>query len=306
MSEIIYYSLNDFNTFTYNSRYQLDSSVFTIISDLNSKLGIRHDIPKQLVEPEYKSKNRNTEESWEQLRTFKATVVEKKTEGIEKTINEIRVFLNKMSKKNYDVIRDNMIQSIDNIYNTDESIESIRKVANYIFEIASTNKFFSEIYAELYKELTQRYVVFQNILSEFISTFTDTLKDIQYVDQNIDYDKFCANNKINDSRKATSVFIVNLVKNGVLEEIVLLSAVSKMMGLVLEYIDLPDKICQVEEITENIFLIITESLSILKNAEGTHILENVGVISKMKPKEKTSLSSRAVFKYMDILDKLSK
>jgi len=196
----------------------------------------------------------------------------------------------------------------------------MKKVANHIFEIASTNKFFSDIYARLYKELVTRYDIFQDILSHFISTFTDKFKDIKYFDQNTDYDGFCANNKINDARKATSIFIVNLVKKEVLSKDILLSTIHSIINIILEYIDIPDKVNEVEEITENMFLLVSESHiymnispneSIDKSTEGLPnesnswnlILEKIREISQMKVKEKKSLSSRALFKYMDIMDK---
>jgi hypothetical protein len=181
------------------------------------------------------------------------------------------------------------------------------KIANYIFEIASTNKFFSEIYASLYKELTTRYDIFQNILSDFVSTFTDRIKEIQYVDQNADYDAFCANNKINDARKATAVFIVNLMKKDVLQKDLLVVTINSVIDIVLEYIELEDKVNQVEEITENIFLLVSESQIFLKDIfEWNNILEKIRGISQLKVKDKKSLSSRAIFKYMDIMDKIKK
>ena len=320
---IIYYSLNDFNSITFDNNYTLSSDVLKIISELNSKLGITNDKPNNYTNTEIHdrqrtrnrkhnsvfSKDGNTEEAWETLRSFKTTVVEKKMDGIDKTINDIRICLNKISQKNYESILALIISLINDTQNGDsETItESMKKVANYIFEIASTNKFFSEIYAQLYKELSSRYDIFQNILSEFVSTFTDRIKEIQYVDQNTDYDAFCSNNKINDSRKATAIFIVNLVKKEVLPKDDLLSLINSVIDIVLEYIETQDKVNQVEEITENIFLLVSESFIFMNEEEKwIIILEKIERLSLMKAKEKTSLSSRAVFKYMDIIDKLNK
>jgi len=317
MTEILYYSLNDFNSILFNSEYKLDKSILQIITDLNSKLGIYNSTER--IQKEDKSLRNRTrknngftnegrsEEAWETLRSFKATVVEKKTDGIEKTLNDIRICLNKISQKNYDAIEGLLLDSIAIIFNTENSEECMKKVANHIFDIASSNKFFSEIYARLYKVLVSKYTIFQNILSGFVSTFTDRIKDIQYVDQNSDYDAFCMNNKINDARKATAVFIVNLVKINVLPKVDLLALINSVIDVVLEYIETPDKINQVEEITENVFLLISESHSFMKDIEEwNQVLENINSISLMKVKEKTSLSSRAVFKYMDIMDKIKK
>lgn len=329
----IYYSLNDFNSIMFDNSYKLSADILTIITDLNQKLGIsttdrttierNHVVSSSNDRPRHRNRKQSSgfstdgrsEEAWESLRSFKATVVEKKTDGIEKTINDIRICLNKISQKNYDSILKLILDLIsetqktgsDTDKKTDESTESIIKIANYIFEIASTNKFFSEIYASLYKELTTRYDIFQNILSDFVSTFTDRIKEIQYVDQNSDYDAFCANNKINDARKATAVFIVNLMKKDVLQKDLLVVTINSVIDIVLEYIEIPDKVNQVEEITENIFLLVSESQIFLKDmAEWNIILEKIREISQLKVKDKKSLSSRAIFKYMDIIDKLKK
>lgn len=311
---LIYYSLNDFNTILFINEYKLDFYVLNIISELNSKIGVNtSERPIQKDDKPLRNRNRKstvfsnegrTEEAWEHLRSFKATVIEKKTDGIEKTLNEIRICLNKISQKNYDTIKELIIDSIDTISKTENSEESMRNVVNHIFDIASTNKFFSEMYAKLYKLLISKYDIFQNILTEFISTFTDKLRDIVWVDQNTNYDDFCTNNKVNDARKATAVFIVNLMKNNVLDKSILLKVTQSAMDIVLEYIETTEKVNQVEEITENIFLLVSESHSYMKGIDGwVTILEKINEISQMKSKEKPSLSSRAVFKYRDITDK---
>jgi hypothetical protein len=312
------YSLNDFNSILFNNEYKLDKSILQIISDLNNKLGVYGSFERPIQKDDKPIRNRNrknavfanegrTEEAWETLRTFKATVVEKKTVGIEKTLNDIRICLNKISQKNYDAIEGLLLESIELIFNTENSEESMKKIAHHIFDIASSNKFFSEIYARIYKVLVSKYTIFQTILSDFVSLFITKLNDIKYVDQNTNYDEFCANNKINDSRKATSVFIVNLVKIEVLPKTDLLVLINSILDIILEYIEIPDKLNQVEEITENIYLFVCDSYLFMKDMdEWNNVFEKIQSISQMKVKEKSSLSNRTVFKYMDIMDKIKK
>ena len=101
-------------------------------------------------------------------------------------MNSIRSCLNKLSEKNYDTNKIELLELIDNL----ES-EQLTIVANNIFDIASTNKFYSKIYAKLYKELLNKFTIFDEILQNFISVFTETMKNIQYVEQNKNYDEFC-------------------------------------------------------------------------------------------------------------------
>jgi retron-type reverse transcriptase len=48
----------------------------------------------------------------------------------------------------------------------------LEKIANAIFDIASTNKFYSEMYAKLYKELIQLYPVFQKVMDIFLQKYS--------------------------------------------------------------------------------------------------------------------------------------
>jgi hypothetical protein len=324
-SNTLFYNLNDYNNILFDDfQYKLSDSVYDIINQLSTKLGVSVNRDKEKEKeksteyhkPRNHKRNHNSsfmadegknEESWTQLRSFKSTVVEKKTEGVEKTMNDIRSCLNKISAKNYDSKKNEIIEYIKTFYLHPASSESeeIQKIANNIFEIASTNKFFSELYAELYKSLVEHFEIFQDILNSFIANFTDTMHNIQYFDPNEDYDKFCVYNKLNDMRKATVVFIVNLVKKGVLEPETLISISSKTFSILMENINQPNNINEVEEITENIFLLVTQSISILKVQSGwTDILEHIKTLSQLKVKDRPSMSSRAIFKYMDIMDKI--
>jgi hypothetical protein len=259
------------------------------------------------IKPDYYA---NPDKTWEKVKPFKTTVIDKK-EGIDKRINEIRICLNKISNKNYDVQKESIIQSMEGIQSDmddDEEEELIKtaqlKVATAIFDIASTNKFYSALYAILYKELNDRFSIFREILGGFIEDYLKNIQSIEYVDSNTDYDKYCLNNKENDKRKAMSVFIVNLMKNGILEKERVLHIIKQVQEMVLKYIETPGKLNEVEEITENIFLFITtakDDFDYTKDGEWKTLLENVKKCSKMKSKEHASLSSRAVFKYMDIL-----
>lgn len=326
-SNTLFYSLNDFNNILFDDfQYKLSTDVCDIVKELATKLGVTTEKEKEKEKKRDYQKSRNyrnsilntndarTEESWAQLRSFKTTVVEKKTEGVEKTMNDIRSCLNKISTKNYESKKNEIIEYINSLFldeteelSCDERLHNkeIEKIANNIFEIASTNKFFSELYAQLYKSLIERFQIFKDILTDFIANFTDTMYKIDYVSPNDDYDKFCEYNKQNDIRKATSVFIVNLVKKEVLEPEFLLNICIKTLSIVSEYVNQENRVNEVEEITENIFLLVSQSNDSLKELdEWDGVIQSVRTLSQMKAKDKPSLSSRSIFKYMDIMDKI--
>jgi hypothetical protein len=336
---MVYYSLEDYNNIRSNGYdYVLPESVIIIIMNLTADLGVIETTNQQIEKKktydsdrngrDFKHKDPNNfnlkrskntfEQTWEKLPTCRPTKIEKK-EGIEKTINDIRTSLNKISNKNYETHRDtimNCITELDNAVRTtaiddedqtdvksqDENIE-LNKVANAIFDIASNNKFYSEIYANLYKELIDRFEIFNKIITKYLDQYLDSIKQIKYVDSNEDYNKYCENNKLNDKRKAMSAFIINLMKKEIIEKEKVLDIILLLQNLIFEYIDLDNKTNEVDEITENIFIFSTMSVAEFVDVpKWDNIKSNIVKCSQYKAKEHKSISSRAIFKYMDILD----
>lgn len=336
---MVYYSLEDYTSIMSNGYdYVLPENVINIIKQLTNDLGILEPINTQDEKKKKYENDRNTrdfkhrdsnnfnskrnkntfEPTWEKLPSYRPTKIEKK-EGIEKTINDIRTCLNKISNKNYDSQRDLILKYIEELNNAaktstideeeqqekttqDENIE-LSKVANAIFDIASNNKFYSEIYATLYKELLDRFEIFDKIIAKYVEQYLDSIKQIKYVDSNEDYNKYCENNKLNDKRKAMSAFIINLMKKQILEKEKVLDIILMLQNLIFEYIDIDNKTNEVDEITENIFIFSTLSCSEFANiTTWDDIKSNIIKCSQYKAKEHKSISSRAIFKYMDILD----
>lgn len=260
-------------------------------------------------------RNSNAEEQWERekVEVLKTTVIEKK-EGIEKLMNDIRICLNKLSDKSYDKQKTAIIEFIHSIRNQDEKEQEsdsdntdFQAISSAIFDIASKNKFYSKLYADLYKELLEVFPVFHTTLSPMVENYKNSIQSIVFVDQNVDYDKFCDNNKLNDNRKAMCAFIVNLMKLGVVDTTSVANIILFLQNVVLESIDVENQSYLVDEITENLFLFTTMAIPEFKTHESWEtILSNTVEFSKYKTKEHLSISSRAIFKYMDILDKIKK
>jgi hypothetical protein len=159
----------------------------------------------------------------------------------------------------------------------------------------------------LYKDLINTFDCFKENIEPFINEYIDSIQNINYVDPKVDYDKYCDYNKENDKRKAMSAFIVNLSKNDIVEKNTVINKIVYLEELVLSYCDTENKTNELEEITENLFILITKSLSILINEPNWEIvINNIKHLAQMKTKEHKSLSSRALFKFMDILDSIKK
>ena len=258
---------------------------------------------------------------------FKTRKLEK-TEGVEKIIQEIRVCLNKLTDKNYAKQSGEMkekMQSLCNARETEEGVEGEgavgaaeedwKKVSKILFEIASTNKFYSKIYAQLYLELMQEFVIFQEILDTFLEGFVHKLETIQYIDPDVDYDGYCQYTKQQDERKAMTGFIVHLAINYVLVDggkgrnlMEKVKNIAKhLTNRIAESIDKENCTNNVEEMSDILFLIcslgekgVVEDWKKSGGVEWKEISSQMGVLSSQKVKEHVSLSSRALFKILDI------
>ena len=263
--------------------------------------------------------------SWENLRSFKLTKMEKK-EGKEKIFSDIRSCLNKLSTKNYDTEIKIIFDLLDKIQQPDEDTGTademetskpttkkytMQHVAESIFEIASTNMFYAEIYAKLYKELIVYNPLFQEVLLSFLSTYANSIKDLQYIDPDQNYEGYCDYNKKNEMRKATAVFVIHLMKENVLAVMKVLSLIAAFQECATKYVEEEQRTNEVEEIAEILYLFLNKGIDTFVNCKAEWIwkfviTKHVQTFSKYKKTDKKSISSRAIFKYMDMAQLIEK
>jgi ribonuclease D len=92
---------------------------------------------------------------------------------------------------------------------------------------------------------------------------------------------------------------------GVIPLSTILYLINELHDILNQYIKETNKLNEVEEITENLFILITNSKAdIAKETKWESIVSNLTKCSQLKAKDKPSISSRAIFKYMDVLDNL--
>jgi hypothetical protein len=320
-----YYTVSDFSQmFKLNGAKPLDISTEEIISYLEKNIVIPAPEPDNSIKKNDRLTNDNrqrrgrrngdppraintpeSQEDWNKMRQFKTTKVENK-EGIEKGFTDIRVLMNKLSSKNYETQKDAILSALEELCGEDSTIsnENQNRVLNIILDIVCGNKFYSELYADLYKGLVSKFEIFRDSLDKILDRYTETLEKIHYVDHNVDYDGFCNYTKTNDSRKANASFIVQLMKKDVLPRNAVVSILSKLIILLKSYIDEENRINEFDEITENLFLIVTQSKGFIESDPNwvSDIFPSIQYFSKQISKDHKSLSSRAVFKYMDIIE----
>jgi hypothetical protein len=256
-----------------------------------------------------KKSNKNIEindNDWESLRSFHATKMEQKM-GLDVEIDTIRSFLNKMSDRNYVQMKTNIIEILDKLIQEEISPDEMMRVSATIFDIASNNRFFSKLYADLYSELIEKYQIMKDIFDKNFHSFLELFETVEYVDPEVDYNKYCKINKDNEKRKALSSFFVNLTLNGLLKSSQLLEVVQKMFVSLVELMKEEDNKSQVDEYTENVAILYNKKYFVEEDesqymVDGKTISEMIKMLSECKVKSYPSLSNKSIFKYMDILD----
>lgn len=335
------YTLEDFNNITFNGfKFNFPEDTLKIISEIALEVGS----PNYVKTPVFQKRenpmkidntindmekknmgsnrrrrgNRGTEivndDDWETIRNFHTTKIEEK-KGIESKIDLLRCNMNKLSDKNYNDIKDKIIENIDNIFNDTTDNDEILKIVTIIFEIASTNRFYSKIYADLYTELIKKYDIMLNVFENNFNRFLSLFDVIEYVEPNVDYDKFCKINKDNEKRKALSTFFINLMNNNVITEIKIVNIIRNLMNQIYLFINESGKKNEVDELTENVAILYSKNLfkgdnkfqnnndeinyELIDNMTITEIIQK---LAHSKTKNYLSLTTKSIFKFMDLIE----
>jgi len=323
------YTLSDFERITYNGfEYTIPPSTLALVSSLADQVGAPTYV-KTPIFPKSKSGSSNsstpasgqasttyglerrggkrpdqqiTDDDWESIRAFQATELIR-SQGIESHINTIRSSLNRLTADNYSDVRDTILKNISDLIADNASEESMLKIGNSIFNTASSNQFYSEVYARLFKDLLQQHDMFRTIFDASLTDFLELFRSIEYVDPKKDYDRFCEMNKTNDKRKAMSLFIVNLMKEGIVSFDQVVELVLDLQKMIREFLKTPGKTNEMDEISENLFIIIKNSHTYLSSTdEWVNILNSVTFISLLKIKSYPSITNKTIFKHTDILE----
>tara|TARA_B110000008_G_C16949252_1_gene555730 strand:+ start:657 stop:1622 length:966 start_codon:yes stop_codon:yes gene_type:complete len=246
------------------------------------------------------------DEDWEAMRNFQATErIEK--EGLEKLLSTLRGALNKITDKNYDGQKDIVMDTLDEI-NKNEAFtdEENLNVSKTIFEIASTNKFYSSVYAQLFKDITARFETMNSVFRSKFESFLTLFEEIEASDPNEDYNKFCIINKNNANRRALSMFFVNLMKHEIVSKEAIINIIQNLQKKMMAMITEEDNKSQVDEISETLFIFITNAHEDLEDCDTwNEIKSSVEVVSKMSVKSQLSITNKSIFKHLDILDEIN-
>jgi hypothetical protein len=250
-------------------------------------------------------------DDWESIRTFQTTTIEQNI-GIENDINALRLYLNKLTDKTFLDMREKIIEKINTIFINSTDKEDETKVGTMLYEICSTNKFYSKIFADLFAELALTYgwlnVIFKRNYAEIMNQYNN----IQYIDSEKDYDGFCEMNKNNDKRRAITTFYYNLALNGFIVKSGIVNILKDILISIMNMIKMNDKKNEVDELTEIVGILFNKDMIEEVDDESDDleeyyvidqsIINTVSSLAQKKVKEFPSLSNKAIFKYMDLIE----
>ena len=322
MATMTRYHLSDFES-KINSGFkcELPSEILDIIQKLADQVGAPEYIKTpQFVRKEghnngYRNRNRRrkqkatelSDEAWNEIRNFEATKrVER--EGIDKSIDNVRKAMNKISNKTYDTLKETIFTELKTIVDSgiDTDGEDMNKLVDSLYRIASQNGFYSELYAKLYAELVENYDFIKAPLEKSVAGFITGLNTIKYVSPDEDYDQFCKNNKDNTVRRAVGGFFVNALKHGLIDAESIIEIVDEIQEKITNYMDSEGQTEIIDELSELVGEIVPSILTVLDKAQHEeamrNMIQNIRQVSKLSAKKYPSLSNKAVFKHMDILE----
>ena len=327
------YSLDNINDIIFQGfDYLLPEATLNIISELALQVGapdyvktpvfqkrenpLKSD-PQSFQKDSFKKKRGNKgmevvgDEDWDNIRTssqaFQPTKMEEKN-GVNSQIDIIRSYLNKLTDKNYIDMRNKIVEVIDKLIDENITTEEMTRVSSIIFEIASTNRFYSKIYADLYSNLSIKYEVLKTLIESNLDKFSELFTSIEYVDSNVDYDKFCENNKKNEKRKSLSAFYINLMTNGIISQKIIIAITRNLLEQIYTFISQDDKKNEVDELAENVSILYKKDIFNSVECDKSYkideftVVEVIEKIAKSKVKDYKSLTNKTLFKFMDMVD----
>ena len=291
----MHYTLEDFHNCAITENI-LSETIKTNITNLYSLLNI--DINE--VKKPRRQKHENRNDIWEKMKPlpeFKATKMDEKV-GLDKLMSKVKASLNKLSVQNYEVEKNTILDSMEPIFEQ-ENGESV--LINTIIEIACINHFYCKFYVKLLGEMFSKYPSLNELFIKYdiIESYKTKLNQIEFIDSDVDFNQYCLNNKNNDKRKGLCKFITELIEYQIYDEQNIYDLFNFLFQLLEKNQDNASLLQINEEIIENIYVLVSNSIDIIKEQEYMDNIKTKIFESKNKKIYK-GISTRITFKFMDI------
>ena len=291
------YNLDDVNKIKLGGiNFELPKATQELIMNLSKLVGS----PDYIKTPTFQKKKKDPNEpDWDLIKQFKPTAKVERTDN-EQIMQDIKRAMNKMTDKNYDTLLAEIMDSLTKLENTDE----FNHVLDIIFNLASSNRFYSKVYATLYKELMEKSsTVFTQRINEELTSYVSRFKEIKNINANEDYEAFCDNNKKNEELKAMTEFFSNLMLMDVISVERMNGIFQELLKMVTEFLPDAEQKHTIVELSENIFILMSSGASLFSQTERfAEMMAGVNAIAKLKIGANPGLSNKSLFKFMDITD----
>jgi hypothetical protein len=239
---------------------------------------------------------------WDALRSFKPTKKPEAADGPDKNINDIRMMLNKITQKTYETLKTGVINGIGECLNTYSDDATMSKLSKHFFDIVARDRFLTDIYVDLYLALIAFFPAFDDHFKQRVEVYRATIDTMKYADPEKDYDAYCDYVKVNDQRKAMTLFIIQLFKRDHVPASSMLDLMKFLLDKTTENRGLAGRTNEVDEITENFYLTYLHCGCLLDQEDEWRgsIIPAIREFASMQMGAYPSVSSRALLKYQDM------
>ena len=310
-----YYSIDYFNKLEFEGfNYIITDKVIHIINKISKLVGAPTYKKTPIFKKNLKHQQLNNRKSthsvsddnneWKTLRSFEITKVVKNEEGINKEINIIRGYLNKLSKDTYDDLSEEIVDKIESLISVANK-QDLLKLGSYIFETGAKNRFYSHLYAKLYKTLMDKFTIMHEVFQDNYINFSTIFDNIESCDDNNDYVNLCRINKDNEDRRAMATFFINLMKCDIINVTDMLDIIRKFTNMLFTSMKNKGSISVCEEICDILYIIIKIGVEDLMNEESfTDVWNKLVEYSNFNRKKYPSLTNKSIFKMMDLVEEV--
>ncbi len=310
------YLLSDFQNYLNNNVLEeLPIETNNMIIKLASEVGA----PEYNKTPQFKQPFNNNfqrrrkkhneilnDNDWDSIRNFQTTEFNK-CEGLDVNLHKVRKSLNILTSKNYSKILSEISEQFDIVTST-KTPNDILVLCKLIYDILSSNLLYSNLCSQLFKDLLGKSINLQNLLNQNLNDCENKINNITYIDPEIDYNRFCENNKNNEKIRGEFLFFTNLMKNNIIDYDTIYNIIINCFNMLDKFIQEGNKKNEIDELSEIIYIVINNSYHTIKsndNEKYKSMYSYIEKIANMKVKLNAGITNKCIFKHMDLLDELS-
>ena len=218
---------------------------------------------------------------------------------------EICASLNKLTENTYSKLLvpiETSVKELKEVLNDD--VKFMDDVTKWIFDVTLMARTSSKQYVDILIHLKNIYPEMSDYIKDKVESFMDMFHDIESVNPEEDYEKFCLLNLESEKRKSLSGLIANLIKVDMFE-------ISKLHDILINLCDKLYISCKkdnikptCEAIADNLYVLISHLVYEIKNnSDYSDIFEKIRLVKDLsRGEDNPSFTSKVKFKLMDVLE----